>query len=150
VPTPKFPTTSGSVTVAEPEGEEIETRCSCCGRSIFWGHGWLTLQAKAIAAYWYSWSAGHPGRFVVKLALFEEDEVLFPGVISVEAQIDQGSIHYSVLQPEEAVRLGLDLTRFGPALDRTQALAHQVHLFAVVDAIAAREKRLSSRILSEA
>ena len=108
------------------------------------------MQAKAIAAYWYSWSAGHPGRFTVKLALFEEDEVLFPGVISVAAHIDESSIHYSVLQPEEAVWSGLDLTRFGPALGRAQALAHQVHLFAVVDVIASRENRLSSRILGEA
>ena len=70
---------------------------------MFWGHGWLTMESEAVAAYWYNWSAGHPGRFVVKLALFEEDETLFPGVISIAAHVDLNSIQYSILHPEEAV-----------------------------------------------
>jgi hypothetical protein len=150
MPPQKFPNVTGSAPFAEPEGEEIESSCSCCGRSIFWGHGWLTSEDKSIAAYWYNWPTGHPGHFVLKLALFDEKDSLVPGVASVAAHIDEQDIHYSVLEPEEAIWSGLDLTRFGPALSRAQALAHQEHLFAVVDAIAARETRLASRILSEA
>ena len=150
MPPPNLPNVSISATVAEPEGDEIETSCTCCGRSIFWGHGWLTSEDKSLAAYWYSWSTGHAGRFVLKLALFDEQDVLVPGVVSIAAHIDQQAIHYSVVEPEEAIWSGLDFTGFGPALSRAEALGHQKHLFAVVDAISARERRLSSRILSEA
>ena len=147
---PSFPNVSFSATVAEPEGDEIQTSCSCCGRSIYWGHGWLTSKENSLAAYWYSWSTGHSGRFVLKLALFDEQDVLVPGVISIAARIEQQAIHYSVVEPKEAIWSGLDLNRFGPAMSCAEALCYQKHLFAVVDAIAASEGRLSSRILSEA
>jgi len=147
---PNFPNVSISATVAEPEGDEIQTSCSCCGRSIFWDHGWLTSEGKSLAAYWYNWSTGHSGRFVLKLALFDEQDVLVPGVVSIAARIEQQAIHYSIVEPKEAIWSGLDLSRFGPAMRRAESLSHKKHLFAVVDAIAAREGRLSSRILSEA
>ena len=150
MPPPKFPKVTPSTSVAEPEGDEIESSCSCCGSPILWGHGWLTSEEKSLAAYWYKWPKGHPGHFELKLALFEEQDACVPGLASVVAHIDNQEIRYTVLEPEEAIWSGLDLTRFGPALSRAQALEHREHLFSVVDAIAAREARLASRILGEA
>lgn len=147
MPPLKFPAITLSTTVAEPEGDEIETACACCAQPIFWGHGWLTADDRAVAAYWYHWSSGHAKHFTLKVALFDDRDTLVPGVISVRAHLDAEAIHYAVLEPDDAVWTGLDLSRFGAALGRAEALAQREHLFAVVDAVAARDGRLASRIL---
>jgi hypothetical protein len=128
-----------------PEGTEFETLCPCCGRPIYWGHGWLDSPNGALAAYWYQWSEGHQGRFVVAVARFAGDETLIPGITSVSACIENEAIQYSVLEP--GATTWPDLSRFGPLLSREAALQHKSKIFALVDAITANDQRISSRIL---
>lgn len=131
--------------LATPEGIEFETRCSCCGRPIYWGQGWLESSKATLAAYWYQWSEGHQGRFMLAVARFDSKEVLIPGVVSVSACIEADAIQYSVLEPSEAH--WPDLSRFGPLLDRQEALQHKSEIFALIDAVTANDRRLSTRIL---
>jgi hypothetical protein len=131
---------------ATPEGEEFETRCDCCGRPIYWGHGWLDSSNASLAAYWYQWSEGHQGRFVLAIARFDSDENLIPGVASVSGHIETDAIHYSILEPSETS--WMNLSRFGPLLSREAALPDKAHLFELVDAISANDQRLSARILA--
>jgi hypothetical protein len=129
-----------------PEGEEFETHCTCCGRPIFWGHGWLDSEKGALAAYWYQWSEGHQGRFALAVARFDDNEHLIPGVVSVTGRIENEAINYSIVEPYEAYWTNLE--RFGPMLNREVALTCKTQIFEIVDAIVANDQRISSRILS--
>jgi hypothetical protein len=130
---------------ATAEGTEFETRCSCCGRPIYWGQGWLESGKSTLAAYWYQWSEGHQGRFVLAVARFNENDVLIPGVASAEACMEAGAIRYSILEPSETP--WPDLSRFGPLLGREAVLQDKTETFELIDAITANDRRLSSRIL---
>jgi hypothetical protein len=132
------------VFVATPDGDEYETKCTCCGRPIYWGYGWLESGRAPLAAYWYQWSEGHEGRFCLAIARFDEEEHLVPGVVCVRAWVHSNSIHYSVLEPPDAP--WSDFGKFGAAAGREEALTDKSRVFELVDAIAANEKRISSRI----
>jgi hypothetical protein len=133
-----------SVSVA-PEGDEDESACSCCGRPIYWGFGWLESEGRSLAAYWYQWSEGHEARFRLAIARFDERENLVPGVACVGGHIENEAICYSILEANESP--WADFGRFGAASPRSAALEDKQHIFELVDAIAANEKRISSRIL---
>lgn len=130
---------------ATPEGAEFETHCSCCGRPIYWGQGWLESPPATLATYWYQWSEGHQGRFMLALARFDSEEVLIPGVVSVSACIEADAIQYSILEPSGAH--WPDLSRFGSLLGRDAALQHKAEIFVLIDAITANDQRISTRIL---
>ena len=130
----------------EPEGEEFSTRCSCCNRPIHWGHGWLMSQGQSLAAFWYQWAEGHQGRFSLAIARFDEEDHLIPGVVCVSARIDAQALIYTVLEPEDAP--WPDFGAFGAIAGREPALEDGQRIFSLVDAIAANDSRLSTRILT--
>jgi len=130
----------------EPEGEEYATACSCCGRPIYWGHGWLMSEGKSLAAFWYQWSEGHVGRFCLGVARFDGQDRLIPGVVCISAEIRDEALHYGVYEREQAP--WPDFGAFGAVAEREHALHDKESLFALVDAITANDPRLSSRILA--
>ena len=130
----------------EPEGEEFSTACSCCGRPIHWGHGWLTSSGRSLAAFWYQWSEGHLGRFALAVARFDEEDCLIPGVVCVLAKVEEQALQYSILEPETAPWSGFEA--FGHISRREQGLLDRQRVFALVDAITENDRRLSSRILA--
>ncbi|MFG6465735.1 hypothetical protein [Roseateles sp. BYS87W] len=129
----------------EQEGEEFATLCSCCGRPIYWGHGWLMSEGQSLAAFWYQWSEGHQGRFCLAIARFDSEECLIPGVVVVTARIEAQSLIYSVVEPEASP--WKNFGSFGAISNRASALEDRAEVFSLVDAIAANEMRLSERIL---
>ena len=128
-----------------PEGEEYVTYCSCCGRPIYWGHGWLMSERKSLAAFWYQWSEGHQGRFSLAIARFDDEEMV-PGVVCMSAQIENESLNYGVCEPDQAS--WRDFGSFETITSREHALLHNEWLFTLVDAITANDPRLSTRILA--
>lgn len=130
----------------EAEGEEFSTLCSCCSRPIYWGHGWLMSEGQSLATYWYQWSEGHQGRFSLAIARFDNDDLLIPGVVCVSAKIEAHALVYTVLEPEVAP--WPNFGAFGVIADRKSALEDGQRVFALVDAIAANDSRLSTRILA--
>lgn len=130
----------------EPEGDEYVTSCSCCGRPVQWGHGWLVSEERSLAAFWYRWSEGHQGRFDLAVARFDERDVLVPGVVCLQAQIEGQSLIYGVLEPSAAP--WSNFGAFGPIEERSAALQDGARVFSLVDAITANDGRLSVRILS--
>ena len=130
----------------EPEGDECETRCSCCGRPVYWGHGWLMSDGRSLAAFWYQWSEGHQGRFCLAVARFNDEERLIPGVVCMSAEIRDEALRYGVSEPEQAP--WPDFGAFGAVATREHALHDREWVFALVDAITTNDRRLSSRILA--
>jgi hypothetical protein len=129
----------------EPEGEEYSTQCSCCGRPVHWGHGWLMSESRPLAAFWYQWPEGHEGRFNLAIARFSDEEFLVPGVVCVAARVEGDALVYSILERDECS--WSDFGKFGEIATREQGLLDRQNVFRLVDAIAANERRISSRIL---
>ena len=127
------------------EGEEFATNCDCCGRPIYWGMGWLESESRTLAAYWYQWSEGHQELFRLAVARFDDEENLVAGVAQISGQVDSKDIRYSIQDADDCP--WDDFGSFGPVISRAQALEHKGWIFNLVDAIAANERRLSSRIL---
>jgi hypothetical protein len=130
----------------EPEGEEYATRCSCCGRPIHWGHGWLMSEGRSLAAFWYQWAEGHQGKFSLAIARFDDRECLIPGVVCMSAEIRDDALHYGVYESNEAPWPSFG--KFGAIAEREHALRDKAWLFSLVDAITANDRRLSTRILA--
>lgn len=134
--------------VVEQDGEETTTLCECCGRPMFDGCGILRSGGNDLADYWYRWSDGHEQRFY--LAISACDSNCFPvgGLAVFSAHGDGQGISYSVLGPEQSP--WPSHPTFGPVLTREQVLSGSIvpDVFALVDAIAANESRLASRILN--
>ena len=132
---------------AVPLGEETSESCRCCGRPIYAGAGDLTSEEGPLATYWYRWSEGHHGRFVLAVGRTDEGGQPVPGVLVVQAGIADGNITYGVLHPDDSP--WESLSAFGRPLTRDEAFsaADRTWWFRLVDAIAANESRISSRIL---
>jgi hypothetical protein len=125
------------------EGDETVAACSCCGRPLYEGRGLLKAKDGDLADYWYQWSEGHMGRFVLAISPCNEYRSHRRGVAVVSGRIDSGNLIYTVL---DAVDSPWAATKSFPVLDREEALSIS-DLFNLVDAIAANERRISSRIL---
>jgi hypothetical protein len=99
-----------------------------------------------VARYWYRWSEGHEGRFA--LAIASDDAAIPAGVGVVRAEIRDGSIVYTVLDPVDSPWISFE--EFDPHLTRKELLTPQCQpvFFELIDLIVAREPRLSSRILA--
>lgn len=132
---------------AAPEGVENTSACSCCGRAVFEGSGVLSAASGDLADYWYRWTDGHESRFALAISACDADGYPCGGIAVVACRREGGSMVYSVLEPDKSPWPASQT--FGPVLTREQALSGEVvpNLFALVDAIAANEPRLSSRIL---
>ena len=131
---------------ATPQAEEFQTLCACCQRPIHWGHGWLESRAAALAAYWYQWPEGHQGQHFLAIARFDDQEQLVPGVVCVHASMAHGALRYRICDASDAP--WKDLGTFGAIIDRDAALADGDRIFALVDAIEANDKAISSRVLA--
>ena len=142
------PESSSIRVTAVPSGEETTDRCPCCQRPIYEGAGDLQSEAGAIAAYWYRWPEGHEGRFTLAVGRVTPQGDPISGVLVVTAYVDAEQITYTVLGPEDSPWSGFG--SFGSPLTRSEALSEDNRgaLFALVDAIAANERRISNRILS--
>ena len=132
---------------AVPLGEETSESCRCCGRPIYAGAGDLTSEEGPLAAYWYRWSEGHQGRFILAVGRIGENGEPVPGVLVVKGGLADGNISYSVLGPDDSP--WECFSAFGPPLTRDAAFsaADRTWWFRLVDAIAANERRISNRIL---
>jgi hypothetical protein len=133
---------------AVPSGDETTDRCPCCQRPIYEGVGELQSDVGSIAMYWYRWPEGHAGRFTLAVGRISVHGDPISGVLIVVASVDADQITYTVLDPEDSPWSGFG--SFGGPLTRAEALSedNRSTLFALVDAIAANERRISSRILS--
>jgi len=133
--------------VAKPDGDENVDACTCCGRPIYEGRGALESSGSDVADYWYRWSEGHEARFILAISPCNDHGEPRGGVAVISARIDRGNIVYSVVEPADSPWTGT--STFGPILTREEALKGPLvpDLFNLVDAIAANEQRLSSRIL---
>ena len=111
---------------------------------MYEGCGELQSHDSVIADYWYRWSEGHEGRFTLAVGLYAHGERL--GQVAVlSSRITDGNIIYTVLEPTASP--WTDFGPFGSVVPREQALALP-NLFNVVDAIAANESRISTRVLA--
>jgi hypothetical protein len=133
---------------AVPFGDETTEPCPCCQRPVHEGAGDLQSRARTIAVYWYRWPEGHEGRFTLAVGRISARGDPIPGVLVVLASVGAEQITYTVLDPEDSP--WSEFGSFGCALTRSEALSEDNRntLFALVDAIAANERRISSRILS--
>jgi len=103
-------------------------------------------EGQSLAAFWYQWSEGHQGRFSLAIARFDDEDFFVPGVVCVSARIEAQALVYTVLEPEAAP--WPNFGTFGAIADRESALEDRQRVFALVDAIAANDSRLSTRILA--
>lgn len=133
---------------AEPEGTEDTALCECCGRAMHDGYGVLRSGTDDLADYWYRWSDGHESRFHLAISACDSDGNPRGGLAVLSARLEGENLVYTVLEPQESPWPGSPV--FGPVLTREQALSGAIvpGLFALVDAIVAKEERLSSRILA--
>jgi hypothetical protein len=133
---------------AIPDGEEQTASCSCCGRPVYEGSGTLQTESVAFADYWYRWSEGHEGRFTLAISPCSEFGDPIGSVAVVSGRVTDTDIVYSVLEPGDSP--WTDFGTFGAILTRDAALngEHSHNLFNIVDAVAANERRISSRILA--
>src|SRR5262249_45535517 len=112
------------------------------------GAGVLESNGSDLADYWYQWSEGHEGRFIVAVSPCNDRNEPRGGVVVLSARIDAENLVYSIVEPQDSPWAGTEL--FGPLLSRAEALEGSLmrDLFELLDAIVANERRLSSRILA--
>jgi hypothetical protein len=127
--------------------EETSSVCPCCNRPIHEGEGVLCSDAGDLADYGYQWSEGHEARFTLGVAPLDAQGKRHLGIAVVACRSEGGSLVYTVLDPEDAPWQESDA--FGPILGRKELLddKRMPGLFDLVDAIAAHEPRIATRIL---
>jgi hypothetical protein len=132
--------------IAVPDGDEESAECACCGRPLYSGGGTLENDAAVFAEYFYQWSEGHQGRFTLAIKPIDEDGESEAAVAVIDARLSEGNLVYGVLEPEDSP------WDFGESrvMSRAEALEDfgASKLFELVDAVASKEDRLSSRVLS--
>ena len=143
---------TGATLTTTPNGDEFQTRCACCDRTIHWGHGWLDQtrpdepEPISLAAYWYHWPDGHEGRHYLAIARFDDEEELVPGVVCVAAAIRAGQIEYRLCDTDESP--WHDLGALGAVIGRAEALGDRERIFRLVDEIESLEPALHVRVLA--
>lgn len=132
----------------EPVGHESTEPCTCCGRSIFEGAGWLLRGDKEIANYSYRWSDGHEVAFSLAVA-GTNAEHMRDGFVVVSCRQQDTDLSFSVCEPKDAP--WGETQHLGSVLTREQALDPQglyPDLWSLVDSITELEPRLADRIRS--
>jgi hypothetical protein len=132
----------------EPVGAESATACTCCGRPIFEGSGWLLQGEEELACYAYRWAEGHEMRFMLAIAGTTAGVMRSGYVVISCARIDE-SLHYSVVEPDESPWGSSE--EYGRPLSREEALASNglyPDLWQLNDEIVRHEPRLAQRILA--
>ena len=133
----------------EPVDSEHTEACTCCGRSIFEGTGWLLQGDRELANYSYRWSDGHDIAFSLAIA-GTDGEHMRNGFVVVSCRRKDTDLSYSVVEPEDAAWGTTE--NLGPVLTREQALDPRglyPDLWSLVDAISELEPRLAARIRSQ-
>lgn len=130
--------------------EEEKSSCRCCGRDMFEAEGVLNSERGEIAYYAYQWSDGHQARFKLGICALSESSEVIPGLVAVSCQFNGERLVYSILEPEDSP--WGDSEAFGAVLSRNDVLEKNriPNIFFIVDAIAANDRRISRKILSEA
>jgi len=107
----------------------------------------LESDSLELAHYGYRWAKGHESRFTLGICALDLQGEPLAGLAVVTARSDGEKLIYTVLKPEQSP--WGDSEALGKVLTRRQLLEEGVipDLFDLVDAIAASEPRLSSRIL---
>lgn len=117
---------------------------------MYTGAGELFAEQHVIADYWYRWADGHEVRFHLAVCPRGQngEPVERAGVAVLSARQDSENLVYSVVEPHNSP--WSDFGAFGAVLPRASALASawEPSLFALVDAVSAKETRLADRILS--
>jgi len=133
-----------------PFEKEHESPCSCCGRPMHTGAGELLANEKRVADYWYRWTDGPEVHFFLAVCPrgYDGEPVEGAGVAVLSGHIANENLVYSVVEPQDAPWSGFGA--FGPVLARVAVLSSnwQPGVFELVDAVMAKEARLSSRILN--
>jgi hypothetical protein len=132
----------------EPLGDETQEACPCCGRPIFEGEGVLLSEDGERAQYAYRWPEGHEGRFTLGICPIDANGSFYAGLAAVTCRNDGSQLIYTVLEPDASPWGDTEAT--GKVLTREQLLHDGAipDLFDLVDAIASREERISSRIMA--
>lgn len=130
--------------------EEEKSSCCCCGRDMFEAEGILNSEHGEIAYYAYQWTDGHQSRFKLGICALNENSEITPGLAAVSCHFNGESLIYSILEPEDSP--WGDSEALGAVLSRKDVLEEKKipNIFSIVDAIAANDKRISSKILLEA
>ena len=119
---------------------------------MYIGAGELFESGLVLADYWYRWTEGHAGRFFLAVCPRARDGEPFEGagVAVIAGGIVDTNLVYSVVEPEDSP--WADFGAFGPVLSRAAVLTIQWQpgVFELVDAVSAKEPRLSSRISNAA
>jgi hypothetical protein len=132
----------------EAVGDETQEPCPCCGRPVFEGRGVLMSGDHELAEYAYRWATGHQGRFTLGICPIDAQGCFYAGLAAVSCRNDGEQLIYTVLEPDASP--WSDTETMGKVLTRQQLLQEMLipDLFELVDAIAAREERLASRIMA--
>lgn len=126
-----------------PDGEEKVGACTCCARPMYSGCGGIVVDGEEIAGYWYRWSEGHEGRFVIAIA-WEENEGY---VATAWGDATSEGISYGI--QEIADSPWGEMSDYGRHLSRPELLESiglRTTFFELVDILAANEPNLSLRI----
>ena len=103
---------------AVPHDAESTSDCRCCGRPMYSGSGVIERLAVSVGAYWYQWSDGHEGRFVLAVAWGMEGPH-GERVVVLQGRASPDGRRYGILEPAESP---WDLSDIGPMLTRAEAL----------------------------
>ncbi len=129
--------------------EEEKSSCVCCGRDIFEAEGILNSEHGELAYYAYQWSDGHQAKFKLGICALNDNSEIIPGLAAVSCHFNGESLIYSILEPEDSP--WGDSEALGAVFSRKEILEENriPNIFPIVDAIAANDKRISRKILSE-
>ena len=125
---------------------EATSACSCCGRSVHQGTGWLLRGEEEAACYRYRWAEGHDVAFSLAVAGTIEGSMR-PGFVAVSCHQKGEDLSYSVTEPADSP--WQESESLGPVLSRLEALdanGHYPDLWHLVDTIVQHEPRLAQRI----
>ena len=85
---------------------------------MYSGSGVIERLAVSVGAYWYQWSDGHEGRFVLAVAWGMEGPH-GERVVVLQGRASPDGRRYGILEPAESP---WDLSDIGPMLTRAEAL----------------------------
>jgi hypothetical protein len=115
---------------------------------MYEGEGLLVSGEQELAHYGYRWTSGHESRFTLGICALDPAGDPLVGLVVVSAFSDGEALIYRVCEPEEAP--WGDSEALGQVQTRHAVLEENVvpEVFTLVDAIASREPRIYTRVLS--
>lgn len=126
-----------------PDGEEKVGVCTCCARPMYSGCGGIVVDDEEVAGYWYRWSEGHEGRFVIAIAWEENEDY----VATAWGDAAPEGISYGIQEISDSP--WGEMSDYGRHLGRQELLESiglRTTFFELGDILAANESNLSLRI----